>query len=67
MNREEANKEAKNIYDKWIKTKKEIENKAKEDGSWSNVGLDSNNYLFKEVDKEAKEKLKELEKMIDAE
>ena len=65
MNREEANKEAKKIYDKWLKSKEEIEKKAKKEGTWRNIGLDANNHLFKEIDKEAKEKLKLLETMID--
>ena len=65
MNREEANKEAKKIYDKWLKSKEEIEKKAKKEGTWRNIRLDANNHLFKEIDKEAKEKLKLLETMID--
>lgn len=65
MNREEANKEAKKIYDKWRKDKEEIERKAKEKGSWATSGLDSNNHLFKKIDEEAKKKLKELESKID--
>lgn len=67
MNKSEANKEAKKIYDKWRKGKETIENQAKKDGTWQSVGLDSNNHLFKEIDKEAKEKLKLLESMIDEE
>lgn len=67
MNRIEANKEAKKIYDKWCKDKEAIEKEAKENGTWETVGLDSNNHLFKAIDKEAKEKLKKLESMIDEE
>ena len=57
MNREEANKEAKKIFEDWQKEKKKIENEAKRKGIWSNVGLDSNNHLFKKIDEEAKSKL----------
>ena len=67
MNRAEANREAKKIYEKWRKDKEDIEVKAKEDGTWEKLGLDSNNHLFKEVDEEAKAKLKVLESMIDEE
>lgn len=65
MNRMEANKEAKKIYDEWKKAKEEIERKAKEDGKWNDVGLDSNNHMFKKINEEAKEKIKLLEAMID--
>ena len=67
MNRKEANKEAKKIYDKWKKDKEAIEEKAKKEGIWQTKGLDSNNHLFKEVDKEAKKKIQLLETMIDEE
>lgn len=67
MNKEEANKEAKKIFEKWEKDKDEIEKKAKENGTWQTVGLDSNNHLFKEIDKKAKGKLKVLKSLIDEE
>lgn len=67
MNRTEANKEAKKIYEKWRKEKDAIEKKAKEDGTWQSTGVDANNHLFKELDNEVKEKLKKLEEMIDEE
>lgn len=67
MNREEANKEAKKIYDKWKKDKESIEEKAKKEGTWQTKGLDSNNHLFKEVDNEAKKKIQLLATMIDEE
>lgn len=60
MNREEANKEAKKIFEDWQNEKKKIENEAKRKGIWSNVGLDSNNHLFKEIDEEVKRKLDSL-------
>lgn len=65
MNRVEANKEAKKIFEKWCKDKEKIEKEAKENGTWQTVGLDSNNHLFKELDNEVKEKLEMLNSMID--
>lgn len=65
MNRNEANEEAKKIHEQWLKDRNEIEKKAKEDGKWQYIGLDSNNHLFKKINEEAKEKLKALEAMID--
>ena len=65
MNRVEANKEAKKIYDKWLKDKEAIEEKAKKEGRWNYSGLDANNALFKKVDEAAKEQLKKLEDQID--
>lgn len=60
MDRTEANVEAKKIFDKW----NEIEKKAKKDGIWKKEGLDSNNYLFKEINEKAKLELAELESQI---
>ena len=51
--------------DEWIEEKEALEKKAKADGTWNKVGLDSNNHLFKEVDKKAKEKLDKIKSMID--
>ena len=65
MNKAEANKEGKKIYNDWAKKREEIEKRAKSDGSWNNYGLDTNRHLFKEVDKEAKNKLKKIKSMID--
>lgn len=65
MNKEEANKEAKKIYDKWTKDREEIEKKAKEDGTWQKAGLDGNSRLFKELDEKVKLKLEVLRTMID--
>ena len=49
MNKVEANKRAKEVFDEWIEEKEAIEKKAKADGTWNKVGLDSNNHLFKDV------------------
>lgn len=65
MNKEEANKEAKKVFEDWQKKKEKIEKEAKQKGIWSNVGLDSNNHLFKKIDEEAKKKLEELSSLID--
>ena len=65
MNRAEANVEAKKIFDKWNEKRNEIEKKAKEEGIWKKEGLDSNNYLFKEINEKAKVELAELESQID--
>lgn len=64
MTREEANLEAKKIFQDWAKKTDEIMKKAKKDGVWK-MGLDSNKGLFKEVNNEAKEKLRKLEAQID--
>ena len=65
MNREEANKEAKKIYEEWCAKAEQIEKEAKEKGIWQKYGLDANNYLFKENNAEAKEKLKKLRELIE--
>ena len=65
MNKTEANKEAKKIYDKWCKDKQKIEKENKENGTWRTGGLDSNNHLFKELDNEVKEKLEMLKSIIE--
>ena len=67
MNRDEANREAKKIYDKWQKERDRIEREAKQNGIWQNKGLDSNNHLFTELNNETKEKLRLLETLIDEE
>ncbi|MFR2203716.1 MAG: hypothetical protein ACLS6Q_07815 [Christensenellaceae bacterium] len=67
MNREEANREAKLVFEKWRKQKDQIEKKARKNGSWKKIGLDSNNELFKDIDFEAKEKLNSIRSLIDEE
>lgn len=66
MNKAQADIEAKKIFEERNRKADEIMKKAKEDGTWQ-MGLDSNNGLFKELDKETKEKLKVLASMIDEE
>lgn len=65
MNKAEANKRAKIVFDEWVKEKETIEKKAKADGTWNESGLDANNHLFKDADKKAKEKLDKIKSMID--
>ena len=59
MNKEQAQKEYEKIIRETNVKCEEIIKRAKADGTWL-PGLDSNNYLFKEVNDEAKEKIKEL-------
>ncbi len=67
MNKNEANNEAKKIFEEWKKNRDEIEEEAKNRGIWQNVGLDSNNHLFKELNRITKGKLEKLKSMIDEE
>lgn len=67
MNRDEATREAKKIYDNWQTERDRIENEAKQNGIWQNEGLDSNNHLFTELNNETKEKLQLLKTLIDKE
>ena len=66
MNKEQARKEYEKIIHDVNKKHEEIIKKAQANGTWL-PGLDSNNYLFKEVDNEAKEKIKKLTSLIDEE
>ena len=66
MNKEQARKEYEKIIHETNDKCEEIIKKAKADGTWL-PSLDSNNYLFKEVDNEAKEKIKKLASLIDEE
>lgn len=56
----ELNLEAKKIYDEWILRKRQIEEEAKQNGTWSYVGLDSNNHLFRELNREIDKQLDTL-------
>ena len=66
MTKEQAQKEYEKIIHDVNKKHEEIIKKAQTNGTWL-PGLDSNNYLFKEVDNEAKEKIKKLASLIDEE
>lgn len=64
MNKAEANKKAKQVFEEWIKECEEIKKKAKENGIWSFFGLDSNNHLFKEANRKVKERLEKINKSM---
>lgn len=64
MNKQEADIEAKKIFQETSKKIDEIIAQAKKDGIWQ-MGLDSNRELFEELDRETKKKLKTLASMID--
>ena len=66
MTKEQAQKEYEKIIRETNDKCEENIKKTKADGTWL-PGLDSNNYLFKEVDNEAKEKIKKLASLIDEE
>ena len=67
MTREQANKEAKKIYEEWIKKREEIEIKAKTEGKWVTGGLDGNTHLFKELNNKLKDELDHMNSMIEEE
>ena len=64
MTYEEANLEAKKLFEEWFENRKLIIKNAKENGVWLNRGLDSNQYLFKELDNEVRNKLETLRNSI---
>ena len=64
MTYEEANAEAKKIFEEWYKQKELIIENAKTNGTWIQYGLDSNNHLFKELNEEVRIKLENLKKNI---
>ena len=66
MNKQQADIEAKKIFEEAAKKSEKIVEEAKKNGTWKK-GLDSNNSLFEELNKETKEKLKTLASMIDEE
>ena len=66
MNKKQADLEARKIFQEHNKKADEIVKKAKAEGTWK-MGLDSNNVLFKELDIETKEKLRQLKDKINKE
>lgn len=64
MTKEEANKEAIKIFDERNKKARKIIDEAKRNGTWVG-GLDGDKTMFKEIDDEAKTKLKLLKSLID--
>ena len=65
MNKKEANKKAKMIFDDWHRQRNLIEKEAKENGTWQYGGLDTNTELFIKVNEEAKKKLQEISLLVD--
>lgn len=65
ITREEAKKEAEKIFKEYERKEEEITREAKENGTWSTVGLDANSHLFSELHRETKRKFRELEARID--
>ncbi len=59
MNKEQAKEEYLKIIREVNRKSDEIIAEAKKNGTWR-MGLDSNNDLFKEIDDEAKKKIKDL-------
>ena len=64
MNKQQADIEARKIFQERNEKANEIIRQAKKDGIWQ-MGLDSNRELFKELDRETKKKLEKLASMID--
>lgn len=62
MNKTDADKLARQVFEEWMKECDEIEKKAKENGTWCPYGLDSNNHLFKEANQRVKERLEKIKK-----
>lgn len=48
------------IFEWWMSECDRIEKEAKENGTWCEYGLDSNNHFFKAINDEAKEKIEKL-------
>lgn len=65
MTYEEANREARKVFDEWALESIEIEKKARESGQWKESCLDGNRHLFKEVNQKAKDKLEQIRAMVD--
>lgn len=68
MTYEEANKEAKKVFDEWVLERESVIKRAKESGEWMECkGLDGNGHLFKELERKTREKLEKIRAMIDEE
>lgn len=64
MTREQAKHEATKIFSELARQRDNIVRQAKQDGVWIG-GLDGDKKMFEDVEREAKEKIKLLESMID--
>lgn len=65
MTKEEGNKIGKEIYTEYVKKHEEIEQDAKSKGIWKKGGLDTNQYLFRDLWLETCKKLQELRNKVD--
>ena len=65
MSKEEANIKAKEVFGCYCNQCEFIEAQAKKDGIWQNVGLDSNQYLFKPLMAKVKDKLAAIRESVD--
>lgn len=64
MNSEGAYREKKIVFEKWPKRKDQIEKEARENGLWKDIALASNKEIFKDIDFNAKEKLKNIQFLL---
>lgn len=64
MTKRQALEEIKKILDDYVKKSDKIIRNAKQNGIWL-MGLDSNNGLFKQLQKECNEKIKQIVSMVD--
>lgn len=64
MNREGAYREKKLVFEKWRERKDQIEKEARENGLWKDIALASNKEIFKDIDFNAKEKLKNIQFLL---
>ncbi|MBP3434970.1 MAG: hypothetical protein J6K62_01405 [Clostridia bacterium] len=64
MTKRQALEEIKKILDDYVKKSDKIIRNAKQSGIWL-MGLDSNNGLFKQLQKECNEKIKQIVSMVD--
>ncbi len=65
MTKKEVNIKAKEVFDWYCNRCELIEAQAKKDGVWQNIRLDSNQYLFKSLMMEVKNKLDAIRESID--
>lgn len=63
MTKEQATIEYRRLIDEKLKKENEIMEKAKENGNWGN-GLDSNDSLFTELNKEYHDKISLLKSLV---
>ena len=57
-NEEKMDEELTELFTNYVRELKRIEKEAKENGEWLEIGLDSNQHLFKKLNDEVKKKEK---------